>query len=167
MFYGALLASIGHNIAPNCAQRYYSSVALSQLVFVRAKRVRGRRYLYLVKGTRHGEKVTQKVLCYLGPLYKLTSGVPEEVRLRIDARLRVDWKEVNDQIGRLPVTFEELSEARRAQLAASARRRGMRERQTKGDLPRAEGELAALSKLARSRFKALFEETGPLTYRMV
>ena len=135
-------------------------------MFVRAKRVGGRRYLYLVEGRRDGEEVRQKTICYLGPVSKLTSGVPEAVRGRIGARLRVDWREVNDQIGRIPLTFEELSEARRAQFAVSARTRGQRPRPTQGDLPRAEGELSALSKLAESRFGDLFEETGQLAYRM-
>ena len=135
-------------------------------MFVRAKRVGGRRYLYLVEGKRDGESVRQKTLCYLGPVSKLASGVSEAVRASIDVRLRVDWKEVNDRIGSIPLTFEELSEARRAQFATSARTRGQRGHPTQGDLPRSEGELSALSKLARSRFKELFEETGALAYRM-
>jgi hypothetical protein len=135
-------------------------------VFVRAKRVRGRRYLYLVEGKREGVDVRQKTLCYLGPLSKLASGVPEAVRMSVDARIRVDWKEVNDRIGRIPLTFEELSEARRAQFAASARTRGELGHPTQGNLPRTEGELSALSRLAAYRFKELFEETGELAYRM-
>jgi hypothetical protein len=135
-------------------------------VFVRTKKVGGRRYLYLVEGKRDGESVRQKTLCYLGPLSKLTSGVPEAVKTRIDVRLRVDWKGVNDQIGRIPLTFEELSEARRAQFATSARARAQRVHPTQGDLSRTEGELSALSKLAEHRFKELFEETGALAYRM-
>ena len=135
-------------------------------VFVRAKRVGGRRYLYLVEGKRDGETVRQKTLCYLGPMSKLFSGVPEAIRTNIDLRLRVDWREVNDRIWRIPLTFEELSEARSAQFATSARTRGPRRHPAQGDLPRAEGELSALSKLARYRFKELFEETGALAYRM-
>jgi len=135
-------------------------------VFVRAKSVRGRRYLYLVEGKREGESVRQKTLCYLGPLSRLASGVPEAVRTSVGERLLVDWKEVNDRIGRIPLTFEELSEARRAQFATSARARGQRGRPTQGELPRDEGELSALSKLAGSRFKELFEEKGALVYRM-
>lgn len=135
-------------------------------MFVRAKRVGRRRYLYLVEGKRDGEKVRQKTLCYLGPMSKLASGVPEVVRTSIGARLRIDWKNVDDQIGRIPLSFEELSEARRAQFATSARMRGERGRPAQGDLPRAEGELSALSKLAEYRFKELFEETGALAYRM-
>jgi len=135
-------------------------------VFVRAKTVRGRRYLYLVEGKRDGESVRQKTLCYVGPLSKLAAGVPEGVRTSTDARLRVDWKEVNDRIGRIPLTFEELSEARRALFAISIRTRAQRVHPTQGDLPRTEGELSALSKLAEHRFKEIFEETGTLAYRM-
>jgi hypothetical protein len=135
-------------------------------VFVRAKRVGRRKYLYLVEGKRDGEKVRQKTICYLGAMSKLASGVPEAVRASVDARLHVDWKEVNDQVARIPLTFEELTEARRAQFAISAKTRGTLGRPTQGDLPRAEGELSALSKLAEYRFKELFEERGALAYRM-
>lgn len=135
-------------------------------MFVKAKRVGRRRYLYLVEGKRDGEKVRQKTICYLGAMSKLASGVPVAVRTSVDARLHVDWKEVNDQVARIPLSFEELSEARRAQFAISAKTRGTRGRPTQGDLPRAEGELSALSKLAEYRFKELFEERGALAYRM-
>lgn len=135
-------------------------------MFVRAKRVGGRRYLYLVEGKRDGENVRQKTLCYLGPLSRLVFGVPDAVRVSIDSRLRVDWKEVNGQVGRIRLTFEELSEARRAQFATSARLKSQGRRPTQGDLPRSAGELSALSKLAEYRFRELFEETGPLAYRM-
>ena len=135
-------------------------------MFVRVKRIGGKRYLYLVEGKREGEKVRQKTLCYLGPISKLASGVPDRVKRRVDARMGIDWKVVNEGIAVIPLTFEELSEGRRARFAASARARGRRWRPSGGDLPRAEGELAALSKLAIRRFKDLFEETGELSYRM-
>lgn len=35
--------------------------------FIREKEINGRKYLYLVKNTREGDKVRQKVLKYLGP----------------------------------------------------------------------------------------------------
>jgi hypothetical protein len=161
-----VMARIGHNITKCWPQHYYDSVCPFDDVFVRAKRVGRRRYLYLVEGKRDREKVRQKTICYLGPMSKLASGVPEAVRTRVDARLGVDWTKVNDQIARIPLSFEELSEARRAQFATSARTRGTRGRPTQGDLPRAEGELSALSRLAEYRFKELFEETGTLAYRM-
>ncbi|MDG6925944.1 MAG: hypothetical protein JRN09_05275 [Nitrososphaerota archaeon] len=135
-------------------------------MFVRAKAVGRRRYLYLVEGRRDGGKVKQSTLCYLGPLSKLSSGVPEAIRRRVDARLSVNWKKVNEEIGRLPLTFEELSEARRAQFELSASSRTRRGRPTQGDLPRTEEELSALSRLAALRFEQLFEEPGVLTFRM-
>ena len=135
-------------------------------MFVRAKRVGGRRYLYLVEGKRDGGKVKQRTLCYLGPISGSVSGVPDAMRMRVNPRLGVNWEKVNDEIGRIPLTIEELSEARRAQFALSVRRRAQRGRATQGDLPRVEGELSALSKLAVLRFEELFEEAGSLRYRV-
>lgn len=135
-------------------------------VFVRAKRVGRRRYLYLVEGRREGANVKQKTLCYLGPLSRLVAGVPEEVKRHVDLRLIVDWKKIDDEIARIPLSFEELSEARRAQFAISTRMRTRRGRPTQGKLPRTEGELSALSKAAAHRFEELFEEIGALSYRM-
>jgi hypothetical protein len=135
-------------------------------VYLRTKQVRGRRYLYLVEGKREGGNVRQRTLCYLGPLWRLVFGVPEPVRASVDSRLLVDWREVNDRIARIHLTFEELSEARRARFATSVRTRGQRHRPTQGDQPRSEGELAALSKLAELRFRELFEEAGPRDFRM-
>ncbi len=135
-------------------------------MFVRAKKVKGRRYLYLVEGRRDGAVVKQKTLCYLGPPSKLAAGVPYAVKKRVGARLRVDWNKIEDEIRRIPLTFEELAEARRGQFAFSVRTRGERRRPSQGNLPRAEGELSALAKLAARRFGEVFEEAGPLAYRM-
>jgi len=135
-------------------------------VFVRAKRVGRRRYLYLVEGKRDGAKIKQKTLCYLGPLSRLVAGVPEEVKKDVDLRLRVDWKKIDDQIVRIPLSFEELSETRRAQFAISVRMRARQGRPTQGNLPRTEGELSALSMAAALRFEELFQEIGMHSYRM-
>ena len=135
-------------------------------MFVRAKRVGRRRYLYLVEGRRDGANVKQKTLRYLGPLSRLAAGVPEEVKMNVDLRLRVDWQKINDEIARIPLSFEELSETRRAQFAISVRMRTRQGRPTQGNLPRTEGELSALSKAAAHRFEELFEEIGALSYRM-
>lgn len=133
-------------------------------MFVRVKKVGGRRYAYLVEGVREGGRVRQRTLCYLGPLWKLVSGAPDAVRKKAE-RFHVDWKKANDEIRQIPLTFDELSEARRAQyaLAIRMRRQGVR---TQGDLPRAEGELSALSALAQARFREMFEEVGEGAYRM-
>ncbi len=139
---------------------------MHELVFVRLKSVGKRRYAYLVEGVREGGRVRQKTLCYLGPLSKLvTSGVPDEIRDNAAERFQVDWEMVNDQIRQIPISFEELSEARREQFVISvrARRQGIR---TRGNLPRADGELSALSRLAYARFREMFEEVGERAYRM-
>ena len=135
-------------------------------MFVRAKKIKGRRYLYLVEGKRDGDAVRQKTLCYLGPLSKLAAGVPDAVRKGVGARIQVDWKKTEGEIGMIPLTYDELAEARRNQFAASVRTRGERRRPNQSNLPRAEGELSALAKLAARRFKETFEEEGPLVYRM-
>ncbi len=135
-------------------------------MFVRAKRVGRRRYLYLVEGKRDGANIKQKTLCYLGPLSRLVAGVPEEVKRNVDLRLRVDWKKIDDEIARFPLSFEELLETRRAQFAISVRIRAQQGRPTQGNLPRTKGELSALSKAAAHRFEELFEEIGVLSYRM-
>jgi len=135
-------------------------------VFVRVKNVRGRRYAYLVEGVREGRRVRQKTLCYLGPLSKLVFvGVPDDIMDSAAERFQVDWKMVNDDLCQIPLSFEELSEARleRYAVSISTRREGTR---TRGDLPRADGELSALSRLAGIRFREMFDEVGELAYRL-
>jgi len=134
-------------------------------MFVRTKKVGLRRYAYLAEGAREGRRVIQRTLCYLGPVSKLVSGVPDDTRRKVGERFQVDWNKINREIGRIPLTFEELSEARRAQSAVSIRTRqaGFR---SQGDLPRAEGELSALSRLAATKFREMFEAVGDREYRM-
>jgi hypothetical protein len=134
-------------------------------VFVRVKSVKGRRYAYLINGVREGKRVRQETL-YLGSLPELSfSGVPDDVMERAAGRFQFDRKTVNDQIRQIPLSFDELSEARREQFAVSIRSRHEGTR-TQGGLPRARGELSALSRLAEVRFRDMFLETGELTYRM-
>lgn len=133
-------------------------------MFVRVKKVGGRRYAYLVEGAREGGRVRQRTLCYLGPLVKLVSGPPDDVRKKAE-RFHVDWKKANDEIRQIPLTFDELSEVRRAQYALAIRMRGQGVR-TQGDLPRAKGELSVLSTLARAKFREMFQEVGERAYRM-
>ena len=134
-------------------------------MFVRVKKVGPRRYAYLVDGVREGKRVRQRTLCYLGPVSKIVSGIPENDRRKIEERFQVSWDKINYEIRRIPLTFEEISRARRAQFAVSIRNRKMGFR-SQGDLPRAEGELAALSKLAAIKFRKMFEEIGEREYRM-
>ncbi len=135
-------------------------------MFVRVKRIAGRRYAYLVEGAREGGRVRQRTLCYLGPLQKLASGVPEDVRRKAERTLKVDWRRVNDDIGRIPLNFAEVLDARRTQFAVSVRARQGRRPASIGDLPRVEGELSALARVARAGFAEMFEEVGESTYRM-
>jgi hypothetical protein len=136
-----------------------------EIMYVRVKEIGPRRYVYLVEGVRKGGRVSQKSLCYLGPIARLASGIPDETKKKVERQLQVDWKRVTESIRRIPLTFDELSEARRAQYATSmlTRSRGLR---TQGNRPRIEGELSALSKLASTRFREMFEEIGERKYRM-
>ncbi len=134
-------------------------------MFVRVKKIGLRRYAYLVEGVREGKRVRQRTLFYLGPVSKLASGIPEDTRRRVGKRFQVDWDKTNEEIRRIPLTFEELSEARRLQYAVSVkmRRSGFR---SQGGLPRAKGELSVLARLAAIRFREMFEEIGKNEYRM-
>ena len=80
-------------------------------------------------------------------------------------RFQVDWNRTNEEIRRVPLTFEEVSEVRRMQYAVSVRTRqsGFR---SQGIMPRAKGELSVLSRLAAIRFREMFEEIGEREYRM-
>ena len=135
------------------------------LMFVRVKRLGTRRYFYLVEGVRNGGRVSQKTLCYLGPVSRFVAGVPNDIRKKVSKRFHVDWNGINDSIGRIPITFEELSEARLAHYTISIALRSRRHL-TQGDRPRIEGELSSLSKLAALRFREMFEEIGEGKYRM-
>ena len=146
----------------------YHSVEASRKLYVRVKRIGEKRYVYLVKGVRKGKRVRQKTLSYLGPLSKLASGIPEDARSRVEKTVRaVDWDKVNTQIRRIPLTFEELSEARRAQYSTTlATRQDGSRNPTRGGLPRAEGELSVLTRLATKRFNEMFQTVGKREYRM-
>jgi hypothetical protein len=135
-------------------------------VYPRVKEIGGRRYVYLVEGAREGGRVRQRTLCYLGSMSRLASGVPEETKRKIDARFQVDWRRVDERIAKIPLTFEELSEARRARYALSIKNGRQGSRRTQGDRQRAEGELVALSRIASARFREAFEEVGERSYRM-
>src|SRR5438094_9745940 len=78
-------------------------------MFVRVKKVGPRRYAYLVDGVREGKRVRQRTLCYLGPVSKIVSGIPENVRKKIEERFQVNWDKINYEIRRIPLTFEEIS----------------------------------------------------------
>ena len=134
-------------------------------MFVRVKNIGSRRYVYLVKGMRKGKLVKQKTLYYLGPISKLVYGVPLDTRKKVRKLFRVDWDKIEDEIARIPLGFEELSEARHTEyfMPRWARPKGFRAQDPK---PRAPGELSALIELAAKKFDEMFEEIGEREYRM-
>jgi hypothetical protein len=133
-------------------------------MFVRVKEVRGRRYAYLVEGVRDGARVRQRVVCYLGPVSRVALGVPRKLLTDKGGR-PIDWKIVKEAAARIPLSLEELSEARRYgyPTVLSSRRQGFL---TRGTRQRIEGEEDALSRLAASNFKEIFVQVGRNRYRM-
>ena len=135
-------------------------------MYVRARRVGQRRYAYLVEGVREGKRVRQKTLLYLGPLWKLASGpIPDTIKNKAEKRFKVDWNRVGRDLARIPLTLEELTLARKRRFATSVmtRQPGLRSR---GSLPRAKGELSALSRIGAARFNQMFERIGDTRYRL-
>jgi hypothetical protein len=140
-------------------------------MFVRLKRISGRRYAYLVEGKRRGNKVKQVIIGYLGPFYALIPGVPEYVRSKL-TRKQIDWNDVNSQLKQIPVTLDELAEMKRGRLRVFFSARGTDiPVQTTPKTPsvllaqRSAGELSALSKLSARAFQRMFGKTDE-GYRM-
>jgi len=130
-------------------------------MFVRVKKVRGQRYAYLVEGRREGARVRQKVICYLGPLSRIAFGASAAS----NAKELIDWEAVNRAINRIPLTFDELSAARRFAYprVLNGRRQGFL---TRGVRRRVEGEEEALTSLAATNFRQRFVEVGRNGYTM-
>jgi hypothetical protein len=129
-------------------------------MYVRVKRVGSRRYAYLVKGAREGERVRQKTLCYLGPVTRLGFGIPNDVRRKVEQRFQVNWEKIENGIRQIPLTLEEISQLKRENFTPIARTRNGPRRS------RVKGELSALSKLAAIGFRERFEKIGDREYRM-
>lgn len=138
-------------------------------MYVRVKKIGSKRYAYLAEGRSVNRKVRQKTLAYLGPLVKVARGVPDVVVRRVDRRLgRVDWDRINVSLRDIPLTFEEWQEVKRDMLPGVLARRQDRGRDRGlGSRPRAQGELAALTLIARRRFSEMFEtlKDGTLVMR--
>jgi hypothetical protein len=137
-------------------------------MFVRIKKIGGNRYVYLSEGVSKGGRVRQKTLCYLGPVTKVVSGIPNETRKKVERLVgAVDWNKINSAIRAIPVTFEELQDMKRSQLpiTLSIRQNGF-QNISRGNMPRAEGELSALTMIARKNFNEMFESIGERKYRM-
>lgn len=133
-------------------------------MYLRLKSVRGRRYAYLVEGQREGNRVRQKVVRYLGPLSRVGFGIPESLMVQ-DGEATIDWKSVNEAVARIPMTFDELSEARLLRYPAAIRDRRMGF-PTGGTRGRVRGEEDALVALASAKFGQAFTELGKGRYRM-
>jgi len=135
-------------------------------MYVRVKKIGLKRYAYLAEGLSKNGRVRQKTLAYLGPIVKVAVGVPDEVRRKVDRKIGVDWNKINMDIRKIPLEFGELQEMRRNQLPTvfSIRQRFPSAR--RGGMPRAEGELAALTTIAKKSFNEMFELVGDRIYRM-
>jgi len=124
----------------------------------------------LVSGSRDGGgRVRQRILCYLGPLSRLSTGVPSEDKKRVAQRLgttKVDWDKVNLQLRRIPITYEELQERRRREYNSWVKRSNGNLHRPLRTRPRAPGELEALARIARARFREVFERVSEREYRM-
>ncbi len=138
------------------------------VMFVRVKKIGAKRYVYLSEGVSKGGRVRQKTLCYLGPVTKVASGIPDETREKVERLIgTVDWNKINTAIRAMPVTFEELQDMKRSQLSiALSIRQNDFQNISRGDMPRAEGELSALTMIARKSFNEMFETVGERKYRM-
>ena len=134
-------------------------------MLVRIKKVGSTRYVYLVEGTRKGRHEGRGTVSSLGPIQKLVYGVPTATRRRVGKLFRVDWDNVEDSIARIPLSFEELSEARHTEYFISNRRIQRRFR-TQSARPRNPVELAKLSKVIARKFNEMFEEIGERQYLM-
>ena len=137
-------------------------------MFVRLKKNGARRYAYLVEGVSKNGKVRQRTLFYLGPIVRVAAGVPDEIRRKAESKIgTVDWNRVNSAIQEIPLMFEELEEMRRARFATaySVRQNGF-QNVGRGSMPRAGGELLALTILARNGFNNMFQQVGEREYRM-
>ncbi len=135
-------------------------------MYVRVKKIGLKRYAYLAEGLSKNGRVRQKTLAYLGPIVKVAVGVPDEVRKKVDRKIGVDWNKINMDIRKIPLEFGELQEMRRNQLPTVF---GIRQRfpsARRGGMPRAEGELAALTTIAKKSFNEMFELVGDRIYRM-
>jgi hypothetical protein len=145
-------------------------------VYVRIKRISGRRYVYLVEGVRDGKSVTQKVVAYLGPFALLFTGIPEQVRRKVQSKTKrkIDWSRITGQINKIPIELEELDEVRKRGFATAIKAKSLvkpfplKRVATIDELlnQRVRGELAALSKIGSRRFAEMFEKLDERTYRL-
>src|SRR5437773_664832 len=101
-------------------------------------------------------------------MLKIPMGLVDEINRTVLSRVgKVDWAKINTQIRRIPIEFEELLEIRRNALPiVLAARQNRSQDAGRGSRPRVEGELAALTIIAKRRFNEMFKLVGERTYRM-
>jgi hypothetical protein len=136
-------------------------------MYARVKKIGSRRYIYLAQGVSRNGRVRQKTLAYLGPITRVVTGVSNETKRKIDRKIgTVDWNKVNADIRKIPLEIRELEEMRRKKLSEVFGISQGPPSDGRGSMPRAEGELAALTMIAENRFQEMFEPVGQRTYRM-
>jgi hypothetical protein len=145
-------------------------------MYVRSKTISERKYLYLVEGSRFGKRVQQTSVCYLGPLWKLYTGVPVPVRRKVESKIgrKADWESITESITKIPISFEELERMKSSLYSQSLEFRKKKRPRGKNypfrmrDIlgRREKGELRALAKLADIGFKERFEQIDEKTYRL-
>lgn len=136
-------------------------------MIVRVKKIGSNRYVYLVSASKN-RRVKQKTLCYLGPITKIAAGIPDRIIRKVDQRISgVDWRQVNREIWNIPLTFEESERVKRSQLVTvyAIKQSGIRT-SGRGEKPRAQGELLALTILARRSFNKMFRTIDDRNYVM-
>lgn len=136
--------------------------------------------MYLVRGSRSGDKVRQKSVAYLGPLSVLTFGIPKSVREKAELRAgeSIEWNVIRKKIASMPVKFDEFiaSKNRIATLKTRALLQtkipikeiisAIPQDPAKLLLQRAPGELEALTRLSQRSFRFMFQQHGPYSYRL-
>lgn len=138
-------------------------------MYVRIKKIGSKRYAYIVEGVSRNGKVKQTTLAYLGPLVKIARGVPDEISRKVDGKVKnVDWAKINMDMRKIPIDFDELQEIKRNMLPKVLAGRQNRSAEIgRGNRPRVDGELAALTIIARRGFDQMFRtlKDGTLVMR--
>jgi len=145
-------------------------------MYVRVKKISGRRYVYLVEGERRKGKVVQRTRSYLGPLPTIAAGISPRTKKRVESNIqrKLDWDSIAKRVREIPLNFDELNDMKRSQYSLSLKFRNIRLSAAKpvSAFPknifreRTPGELEALAKLSAAGFKRTFERIGEREYRM-
>lgn len=138
-------------------------------MFVKIKVISGRRYVYIAEGVRTGKQVKQKTY-YLGSLSNLAYGIPDDLKQKIESKNPniKNWDKITQEIRRIPLTFEEVSNINPEQYAQTVKAKSftfnpkkMYDEQVTPSIvfkQRREGELLALSIIVKKRFQETYTE---------